>query len=135
MDPGSNGLVNAVGLDAAAVHPRLARRHREQLARPRIEHDDVAALGTQLPDRILQLPLGDVLQLGVEREPHVVARNRVADLPRRRLEPASHPIAQEDRLARRAGEQAVERRAPGPEPPRLLSGGSRPMTGAASDEG
>ena len=41
-----------------------------------IEEDDVAAVGVERRERVVEPALRDLLQLGVEREPDVVARHR-----------------------------------------------------------
>ena len=65
VEPGSNGSVKR----RRAGHPaarRLPGCQRQQLARVRVEEDDVAALGVHLGDGVVEPALGDLLQLGVD---------------------------------------------------------------------
>ena len=82
---GHERLGGRSGLERLGDHRRrrLARietaaRHREDLTGVRIENDDVAALGAHARDRVGERLLGDLLQVGVDREHDVVALRRRA---------------------------------------------------------
>ena len=108
VEPGSNGSVN-VGRARRPAAGRLPRCEREQFARLRIEEHDVAALGPHLGDGVVQPALGDLLQLGVDRERDVVAGDRIARLPAGRVVAPARAVLEQHGLARAAGEQRVER--------------------------
>ena len=107
VDPGSNGSVKVDALGATPAG--LLRGEREQLAPQWIQEDHVSAIRPGFGQRLVEAPFGDLLELGVEGEHHVVARNRIPDLARRRVVPPPRPILQEDRRARAAGQNGIER--------------------------
>ena len=87
---------------------RAPRRDGQHLAGRGIEHHDIAAVRLHVVDRIVERPLRDLLQLGVEREHHVVARDRLGDHARGRFVLAACAVLENDGGSGCAGEEAVE---------------------------
>ena len=87
----------------------LTRGQRQQLSVDRIEEDDVAPLGSHFSQRIVQPPLGNLLQLRVEGEHHIVSGHRLANETGRRVIASAGAVFQEYRLSRLPGENRVER--------------------------
>ena len=98
------------GTDGGDARPApLPGRQSQQLAVGGIEEDDIAPLRPHLRQRVVQSALGDLLQLRVQRQNHIVPRNRLADQPSGRVVAPAGAILEEHRLPRLAGENRVER--------------------------
>ena len=93
----------------AGVRQCPAARQRADLARVRVEHDDVAAARVHLADRVGQRALGDVLQTMMQREHDRLARRRRRDLLLGRCEAASLAVLHQHRAAWDATQHAIER--------------------------
>ena len=107
VDPGSNGSVIAVDGRLLRIEPPA--RHREDLAVVRIENDDVAALGAHARDGVGERLLGDLLQVGVDREHDAVALHRRRARRDRRFAALALRIAEDRRRARHSMQDGVER--------------------------
>ena len=77
---GHRAVAGSAHVELRAV-VRVVRRHvghRQHLAGPHVEDDDPAGLGAMLDDRGLQLAIGEVLQLAIDRQREVAALDRRA---------------------------------------------------------
>ena len=112
---GSKDLRDRAGLERVGegARPRRAvapaRGDREQLARRRIEHHDVAAVGVHAAQRLVERALGNLLELGVERQHDVVPGQGPGDDPRGRDVLAAGAVLQHHRRARHTRHETVER--------------------------
>jgi len=85
-----------------------ARRDGENFPARGIEHHDVAAVRFHIIDGVVERPLRDLLQLGIDREHDVTAGHRLGNHARWRLVLPACAILQDDGRARRPRQQGVE---------------------------
>ena len=100
VEPGSNGSVKveARGTRAGSLACRDASASSSPLSR--VEEDHVAALGLHLRQRVVEPALGDLLQLRIDREDHVVPGHRLAHHPAGRVVAAARAVLEQHRFAR-----------------------------------